>query len=151
MSRFTRLLPLLLLATACEGFGEPLMGEWELVEVSWRDLKETESTTSPGQPGGAGSDCIFRDELEAVLVIDDRDGEDMEGELELVSRLSMSGDCGSASDSDKESFDVEAEREDRGEYELDMDDFYTFECELDDGELVCEDDDGDEWVFAPAR
>jgi hypothetical protein len=122
------------------------MGTWELVDISWGDLSYSESVSSPSGPGETSEDCLYTERLEGELVIDDRDGDDMEGELDLLVRQQMTG-CGGGSASDRETFDVEADRDDRGEYELDVRDFYRFDCELNGDELDCRDDDGDDWTF----
>jgi len=135
-----------LVLTGCGAFSEPLMGDWELVDISWGDLSYSETSTSPSGPGGSAEDCVYTERLEGELIIDDRDGDDLEGELDLSLRASLSG-CGGGSSSHRETYDVDVDREDPGEYELDIRDFYRFDCELDGDELDCRDDEGDDWTF----
>lgn len=122
------------------------MGSWELVDISWGDLSSSETYAAPAGPGGSSDACVVTERFEGELVIDDLDGDDMEGELDLFLRIDESS-CGGAVSSDRATYDVEAEREDTDEYELDIRDFYRFDCERDGAELDCRDDDGDDWVF----
>jgi hypothetical protein len=99
--------------------------------------------------GSGAIDCHYTERLEAELVIDEQDGEDLEdleGELDLLFRQQLSG-CADESVSDRATFEVEAEREDGQDYELDLDGDYRFDCELDGDELDCRDELGDDWVF----
>ena len=82
----------------------------------------------------------------SIKSLDTDTREDLEGELDLLFRQQLSG-CAEESVSDRATFDVEAEREDGDDYELDLDGDYHFDCELDADELDCRDELGDDWVF----
>jgi len=128
----------LLIPSGCSVFGEPLMGIWELVDADFI-IEDTQTVDG----------CTVSSNFFAELTIDDKDDDDFEGELEIIVRVDSSGSCAeNYDDSDKETYDIEADKEDKDEYALEADNYYDYECEIDeDGELICEDDEGDDWIF----
>jgi len=132
-------LPLLAALTLSSGCTmlEPVMGEWELVEVSFGDMQSREQVEG----------CTLVVERFGELDFQELDNGEIEGQLTYGWVIEPVGDCyGLPTEEDENVFDFEAER-DGDEYELDVDDFYEFECERDGDTLECEDDEGDEWIF----
>ncbi len=139
--------PALLLAPALRsGRGAPLLGTWELVDVSWGELTVQEAWSGPSAPGEAGASCTFTASLTAELVLDEQDGDELEGELEVVYRERTTG-CEGPNVSEREVIRVDADLEGGDDIELDTRELGRFDCEIDGDELECVDDVGDEWWF----
>ena len=137
---------LVLTAAALPGCGSPALGTWELVDVSWGELTVQEAWSGPSAPGEAGASCTFTASLTAELVLDDQDGDELEGELEVVYRERTTG-CEGPNVSEREVIRVDADLEGGDDIELDTRELGRFDCEIDGDELECVDDVGDEWWF----
>ena len=119
-----------------------LTGEWLVTafEIDGEDYLDDLSQTYED------NGCIYRAEIELTVEFDERDGDDYDGSFEIHYSYGTTGSCGTYSYSYSESYDINASREDNGEWDIEIDDLdVDATCTMEDGELSCDGDvDGED-------
>lgn len=127
------------LAPGCSIFGDPILGVWEVETWDAYDPLRQSAATDEGAITG------FSREFE--LDLNEVDGGEILGTFSYTYVYTYSGPGGAQSDRSNEKFEATAIDEGKSTYEIDVDSFGDWACELTGEELQCEDDDGGELIF----